>query len=246
MLVKLRDQAIRIALLGCFSLFVGDELLSLSPGSRRLLTFLALRGRAVKRAEVAGVLWPDATEARAYGSLRSELWRLEGIARHAIEAGSHELQLTDHVSVDFWDSSHLARRLLDSRSGPQESDVSAASIPMLSADLLPGWYDEWVVVEAEHWRQLRLHALEALSGCLRERGRSGEALDAALAAVAAEPLRESAQRAVILAHLTEGNQSEAIRAFERYRDLLRTELGLEPTDRLRQLLPRAKTAVTRP
>jgi SARP family transcriptional regulator, regulator of embCAB operon len=236
-LFALREPPMRIRLLGCFSFSVDDAPRTLPPGSQRLLTILALRGGTIHRAQVAGALWRDVTDAHAYGSLRSELWRLRRIARGAIEAGLHELQLADRVSVDFQDASRLARRLLNSRSGSRESDITAASIRMLSGDLLPDWYDDWVVMEAEQWRQLRLHALEALSGRLREQGRYGEALDAALGAVAAEPLRESAHRAAILAHLSEGNQSEAIRAFERYRDLIGTELGLEPTDCLRQLLP---------
>jgi len=37
-------------------------------------------------------------------------------------------------------------------------------------------------------------------------------------------------------HLAEGNQSEAVREFERYRALLHTELGLDPTPRLRRLV----------
>lgn len=240
--MTLRDHSIRLTLLDRFSLAVGDSHPLLSPGPRRLLAFLALRGGAVKRAQVAGALWPEATEARAYGSLRSELWRLQGVARHAIDAGSHELRLADSVRVDLRESFQLARRLLDSRSHPPESDLSPASIAMLSADLLPDWHDEWVLMEAEHWRQLRLHALEVLSARLRERGRYGEALDAAFAAVMAEPLRESANRAVIEAHLAEGNQSEGIRAFERYRELLQAELGLDPTDHLERLLPKVKSA----
>jgi DNA-binding SARP family transcriptional activator len=103
-------------------------------------------------------------------------------------------------------------------------------------DLLPGWYDDWVLSEAEDWRQLRLHALEALADRLTAMGRWGEAADAAGAAVRAEPLRESANATLIKVHLAEGNQSEAVRQFERYRALLLAELGLEPTLRLRRLV----------
>jgi SARP family transcriptional regulator, regulator of embCAB operon len=54
--------------------------------------------------------------------------------------------------------------------------------------------------------------------------------------VRAEPLRESARAALIQAHLAEGNQSEAVREFTRYRRLLDAELGLAPTPRLHRLL----------
>jgi DNA-binding SARP family transcriptional activator len=110
----------------------------------------------------------------------------------------------------------------------------------LSGELLPGWYDDWVMVEAEDWRQLRLHALETLAGRLVDEERFGDAAASALAAVRAEPLRETARGALIRVHLAEGNQSEAIREYDRYRDLLLTELGLEPTDKLRQQLNRPR------
>jgi SARP family transcriptional regulator, regulator of embCAB operon len=93
-----------------------------------------------------------------------------------------------------------------------------------------------VLVEAEDWRQLRLHALDTLAGQLTDVGCWGLAADAARAAVRAEPLRESAHAALIRVHLAEGNQSEAVRQFTRYRALLHAELGLEPTLRLRRLI----------
>jgi DNA-binding SARP family transcriptional activator len=134
------------------------------------------------------------------------------------------------------ESQGLAHRLLDTRNTPRESDLSAGSVDALSADLLPDWYDDWVVIETEAWRQLRLHALEALSGRLTEAGRLADAAGAALAAVNTEPLRETARAALIRVHLAEGNQSEALTEFERYRVLLHAELGLEPTRRLGELV----------
>ncbi|MGH2664122.1 MAG: AfsR/SARP family transcriptional regulator [Actinomycetota bacterium] len=106
----------------------------------------------------------------------------------------------------------------------------------MSGELLPDWYDEWMLVEAEDWRQLRLHALEALADRLTTRGEYADAAAAALAAVRAEPLRESPRAALIRVHIAEGNPSEALREFARYGELLRLELGVEPTERLRKLV----------
>jgi hypothetical protein len=59
----------------------------------------------------------------------------------------------------------------------------------LRGDLLPGWYDDCVLLERERVRQLHMHALEALAEKLAAAGRYGEAVPAAYAAVVAEPLR---------------------------------------------------------
>ncbi|HEX9311675.1 MAG TPA: bacterial transcriptional activator domain-containing protein, partial [Actinomycetota bacterium] len=66
-------------------------------------------------------------------------------------------------------------------------------------------------------------------------GRFAEAVESGLAAVAAEPLRESAHRCLINAYLAEGNAGEAIRQFVRYRDLLRAELDLAPSEQIELL-----------
>jgi SARP family transcriptional regulator, regulator of embCAB operon len=106
----------------------------------------------------------------------------------------------------------------------------------LSMDLLPDWYDDWLVDDREGMRQLRLHALEELTEELSMNGRHAEAIQAAFAAVRLEPLRETAHAALIRAHLAEGNRSEALRQFSRCRDALATELALKPTDSLRKLV----------
>jgi DNA-binding SARP family transcriptional activator len=66
--------------------------------------------------------------------------------------------------------------------------------------------------------------------------RFSDALEAGMAAVRGEPLRESGHIAVMLAHLAEGNQCEAVAEFERYRALLCAELGLEPTENITGLV----------
>jgi DNA-binding SARP family transcriptional activator len=147
-----------------------------------------------------------------------------------------ELGLAEGVAVDLRHAQALARRLLDPSVTPGRSELGAPAMAALSTDLLPDWYDDWVLAEAEDWRQLRLHALEALTRRLAAAGRLGEAAGAARAAVRAEPLRESGHAALIQVHLAEGNQSEAVREFTHYRALLRAELGLEPTQRLYQLI----------
>jgi SARP family transcriptional regulator, regulator of embCAB operon len=231
------DRSCMVSVLGGLHLWwKGSVQVGIPRASQRLLAFLALHGGVVSRAAVAGTLWPDAPERHAYANLRSALARLERTCRNALQASKLELGLAEGVTVDLYHAQTLARRLLDPSVTPGQSDLGAAAVVALSADLLPGWYDDWVLVEAEDWRQLRLHALEALARRLTAAERWGEAADAAGAAARAEPLRESARVALIQVHLAEGNQSEALREFERYRALLQAELGLAPTLRLRRLV----------
>ena len=225
-----------VSLLGSFGFWVGGKPShGLPHGSERLLAFLALRDRALARNVIAGTLWPEASEDHAHASLRSALSRLSGITRTVVRVTSQELELADGVSVDLREARLLVHRLLNPGDS-LDSDLNDKAISILSVDLLPDWYDDWAVVEAEEWRQLRLHALDALAERLTVSGRYADATSAALAAVKAEPLRETAHAALIRVYLAEGNRAEALSAYERYRALLQSELGLEPTSVMLSLI----------
>jgi DNA-binding SARP family transcriptional activator len=146
-----------------------------------------------------------------------------------------EVSISDRVLVDFVGARTLAHQVLQN-TATLGSDAPLALVATLSRELLPGWYDDWVLVAAENWRQLRLHALESFAHFLCERGHFGTACVVASAAVAADPLRETSRAALIAVHLAEGNYSEALREFTLYRHLIRRDLGLEPSEGLRNLL----------
>jgi DNA-binding SARP family transcriptional activator len=228
---------IEMTLLGAFSVRVAGKIIDqLSVGSQRLLVFLALHHRAVTRIAMAGRMWPEASDERAGISLRSALSRLDTSTREAILSASAGLSLVETVAVDFREAQALARRLLIHTDTVDDADLGPAATATLSAELLPDWYDDWVLAEAEDWRQLRMNALEAQARILIDRGRLAEAAGAARAAMKVEPLRESANAQLIRVHLAEGNQSEALRVFDRYSDLLHTVLGLSPTPHLGDLV----------
>jgi DNA-binding SARP family transcriptional activator len=195
-------------------------------GSKRLLVFVALRRGRIERRCAAGALWPIGDDLRASGNLRSALWRLRTAGIDLLMADKWSLKLSERVVVDIHIIGDWATRLI--RNTPTNDDLTVPGWWSEALDLLPGWYDDWVLMERERVRQRVLHALEALSRRLAGTARCAEAVEVAMMAVSAEPLRESAQRVLIEAHLAEGNWIEGRRSFEAYRDLLCRELGAEP------------------
>jgi DNA-binding SARP family transcriptional activator len=225
-----------LRLLDRFELRSGGRVIPITAGPQRLVTFLALHDRLLSRGHVAGMLWPDVPADRANANLRASIWRMPSTCRPVIDLSMRHIKLGSDVSVDLTMAVALAERLLDRSKSCDESDLGAAARSVLLNDLLPDCYYEWVLVECERFRQLRLHALEALCERLTAVGRYGEAIDAGLAAVCGEPLRESAHRALIKAHLAEDNYVEAERQYELYRLLVQDELGIEPSGGLRKLM----------
>jgi DNA-binding SARP family transcriptional activator len=221
---------VTLHMLGSWGLRIGGVPAQAPAPAQKMLALLALRGPA-SRACVAGTLWPEVAEAVAFARLRTALWRLAGL-RWIVDDQAGDLALAASVRVDVHRMSDEARCL---RTGA--GDVRGPEV--FEKDLLPQWCDDWLIIDRERIRQTRLHALETLSALRLAQGRLAEAVDAALAAVRADPLRESAHRAVIAAHLSEGNICEAIRQFRDCHSLFLLELGVEPTDALSSLLPSA-------
>ncbi|MGW8375344.1 BTAD domain-containing putative transcriptional regulator [Streptomyces sp. ODS28] len=204
--------------------------------AQRLLAFLAVQRRPLTRSHVAESLWPDTPPAKAAANLRSALWRVHKSCECAVKGSAPQLQLAPGVTVDLFGVQERAHRLLD-RHTPCDELLTPQVCAELSADLLPDWYDDWLIADRERHHHLRLHALESLCDRLSCAGRYGESIEAGLAAVQAEPLRESAHATLIRAHIAAGNRCEAARQYERCRSILLQEIALEPTPELRSLLP---------
>jgi DNA-binding SARP family transcriptional activator len=216
----------RLALMRGFNIRRDETAVAIAPAGRRLLAFLALQGRAVERVYVAGVLWGDVPEQRASAALRTTLWRVAAQGAPVIRADAGQLELRPEVEVDFRTLVARARALLEPRAQATREDVALLRD---AGDLLPDWYEDWVLVERERLRHVRMHALEAACTSLLERGRYTDAAEAGLAAVACEPLRESAHRALVRVHIAQGNRSEALRQYDLCRRLLHDRVGLAPS-----------------
>jgi DNA-binding SARP family transcriptional activator len=212
-----------------------EQSIPLSPAGQRLVAFLALNKGPLTRVYVAGTLWIDYRQEAANANLRTALWRLSRLSCQLIDATLTHLSLAADVVVDVHETLAIAKR-----AGVNGGDCSEWELERLMAagELLPDWYDDWTVFERERFRQLRLHALERLCEQLRRQGRLDRALEVGLAAVASEPLRESAHRAVMRVHLAEGNAAEAFHQYDLFRGLLQSRLGVLPSDEMELLLQR--------
>jgi DNA-binding SARP family transcriptional activator len=219
-----------VSVLGGLSLSCDGRRLAVPPGSRRLLAYLALHPAGVDRRVAAGVLWPAVEDGRAAGNLRSALWRLQQVGCPLVVAEQSWLGLADDAEVDLTRLEAWATRVL--AQAPAPGDLGVDPGPIAELELLPGWYDDWVLAIRERMQLRLLHALEALSRLLQRAGRPAAAVEAMHVAVLAEPLRESGQLALIEAHQAAGDWLAARRQYDAFRSILRREIGVEPSAEL--------------
>lgn len=193
----------------------------LSLAARRLLAYLALRGGQVSRQRSVDELWPDLPEDIGRANLRRALWQ---VPMSWIEVFREELNL--QADCDLPNARRAASRAISGE--PLEFD----EIDLLTADILPGWHEEWILPAQEEFHLIRVQALEAACRSLTREEQFALAIRAGAAAVAAEPLCESAAEALIDAHLGQGNRFEAVQCFRALASSLRDELGIDPNGAL--------------
>jgi DNA-binding SARP family transcriptional activator len=204
----------------------GGEVLT-GPVEQRLLAYLGVMG-ASHRVRVAGTLWPDATDEHAMASLRTALWRLHHRVPELVVPARETLALDASVDTDVGVLTTTVECVAEG------CDEHVDRLLALHGELLPGWYDDWVLEERTRLRELWLHAVE-LAGTRRlAAGDHLTALRAGLEAVRADPWRESAHRLVARVHQARGNHVAAIRQLEICRAGLAAQ-GIAPSAQLRRL-----------
>jgi predicted ATPase/DNA-binding SARP family transcriptional activator len=209
-----------------------------------LLALLALRaGRAVERDWLAGVLWPESTKSQGLALLRRTLTDLRrALGPEAARLCSPTLQTlrlelcSASVDVVAFDEAIAA--------GDSASLTRAGSL--YRGPLLEGCAEEWAFREREAREQAYLRALESLAAEAMERADFSEAEGYLRRIVAVDPLRESAQRALMRALSQGGNEGAALLVYRELREHLRRELNTEPDGEtqvlFRQIREAAKSA----
>lgn len=203
-------------------------MVKLSLAARRILAYLALRGDRTGRQRAAGDLWPDECEETGRANLRRALWH---VPPGWVLAEGVELLLD--AACDLTAARRAAARAIEG------APLPLCDIELLSEDILPGWHEEWVLGAQDAFRLLRVQALETACRTMAKVGDLTLATQAGTAALAAEPLRESAAEALIDALLAQHNRHAALQCFRALARRLDQELGVQPQPALAQRLSSA-------
>lgn len=215
-----------VRVLGGFSVAVEGSDVRLGSASQTIVAYLAVHGQQpVGRMRLAAALEPDASEVRARNELRSRLWRLK--RRGLVDLTPSGVRLAPGVVVD---ADHLVSAAATVRSAPLER---LSPVPFAAGDLLPEWVQDWVLIERERLRQLRIHALECVSERLLGANRLELAALAAREAVRADPARESATRLLMDAEIAMGNLATALAHGSSFLDVA-TRVGAQPSHKFKE------------
>jgi DNA-binding SARP family transcriptional activator len=235
-----------VKLLGQFDVRHGEIPIAIPfRAAQSLLAYLLLTaGTFHRRERLAGLLWPDTPEDSARHNLRHELWRL----RKAIETGSpgdreDGLLLSDELSIGFnvhasyWLDVAVLER---ARASAASAEDLMTALALYRGELLPGFYDEWVVLERERVAAIFEQEMARLLECLVQEERWEELAEWGERWIALGGTPEPAYRGLMIAYSEMGDRSKVASSYQRCVESLHKELGVLPTEATRLLFEQLK------
>jgi predicted ATPase/DNA-binding SARP family transcriptional activator len=230
---------LEVRLLGTFEVTYKNRISIASRPAQSLFAYLILNaGTTQRREKLAGMLWPDSLEETARDNLRHALWRI----RKALPSQpTVEYLLTDDLSIafnasaDYWLDAASLEKLNDGAS----ADELLSTLSEYHGELLPGFYDEWVVSEREHLASIFEHHMARLMSLLEKENRFLEILDWAERWIKLGQKPEPAYRALMTAHGAKGDMSKVAATYERCTKSLK-EFGIAPSEQTRALYEKLK------
>lgn len=221
-----------LRLLGRWQLIAGGSTVELGHREQRLTALLGLAGRC-GRLHVAGLLWPESTDPRALGSLRRAVLQTRRRSPGLLEVDRLSIGLNAHIEVDV---DGVRRAAAATEEGHAAGELGALMSQLVGEELLPGWYDDWVVPEREHLEQLRVKAFERIARRALEERDLALTVEAARAATDIDPLLEAASELAIRGYVERGDLGSALREFSRHREVMSDELGAPPSRTILELV----------
>lgn len=234
-------------LLGPVAISADGTAVPLAGGKpRALLAALLLRAnRPVSRDLLIEALWPGTPPASAAHALEVHVSRtrkaLEAVGageRLRTAAGAYLLEVRPG-ELDLERFEQLTGGGRDALAGGDPASAVRSLTEALALwrdDPLPELAEEPLArIETERLRELRLEATESRLEALLALGEHAAALAELQAFVDANPLRERPRAQLMLALYRSGRQADALDAYQQARRTLVDELGLDPSEELRNL-----------
>jgi predicted ATPase/DNA-binding SARP family transcriptional activator len=235
--------AVRIGLLGGFSVTVGDRKVDENAWRLRkaasLLKLLAVApGHCLHRERAMDLLWPEAGRKAASDNLRQTLHVARKILHPDPEINSRYLSVSGEQLLmcpegRLWVDVEVFEEAADTARRSKDSSAYRAAIELYSGELLPeDRFEEWTQSRRRGLRQRFLSLLVELAGLYEERGTEDDlalAVQALRRTLAEEPTNEEAHVGLMRLYALSGRSEEALRQYGRLSEALSSGLGAKPS-----------------
>lgn len=219
-----------------------------SNKAQALLCYLAVTGRAHSRDELAGLLWEDMADTEAKANLRSVLFNLRQLLAPYLRIDRQSVAF-EQQATSWLDVAHFRSGSQQHGSGAFEHDIRSLreTVGLYRGDLLQGFYvrnapafEEWLLAEREHVRQLAVQALYRVAAHYTAAGEHAEAIHYTIRLLEMDPWREEVHRQLMLLQALNGQRNAALGQYETCRRILANDLQIEPDEETTALYERIR------
>jgi DNA-binding SARP family transcriptional activator len=198
--------------------------------ARELFFYILLRG-PIERDAIGLVFWPDLPAQKVTNNFHSTLYRVRqavGSEAVVVEDGRYRLDVDYWFDVEEFEALVDRARLLPPHDW-QAEELWRRALLLYNGELLPEVLRAWVAVKRQELCGKYVEALVELGRCHQVRGAFEGAIDWYLRALEVNELREDIHRRVMRTYADAGRRSGALAQYRRCQDILRKELGVEPS-----------------
>jgi LuxR family transcriptional regulator, maltose regulon positive regulatory protein len=237
---------VKVYTLGRFGLLVEDRPVEFGRKVQQkplalLKALVALGGREVPEAKLTEFLWPEADGDLAHNSFEVALSRLRKLlgTEDALVLKEGRLSLSNrHCWVDVW---AFARSLGEAEKARKEGKGTEAirlfekAVSLNTGPFLLSEEMTWATSPREKLRGGFLRAIAHLGQCYEDRERWEEAVSCYGKGIEADDLAEELYRRLMVCHIRQGREAEALSVYRRCRKTLSSILGVEPSAETRSI-----------
>lgn len=231
------EETLQIKLLGALEITLGGRSFT-NVGSKKavaLFCYLCLSTKAVSRNILTALLWPEMDEAAAKNNLRSTLTILRRVLGSYLTITSSTVAF--HRQQPYQIDVELLYTTLEKARSTQKLELFQQAITYYRGEFLSGFqlmvdgpFDEWLRLEREQLHREVLQSLETMLAQAVAHDYYQIGLDAGYKWLELEPWSESAHRQLMLLFAMHGQRERALRQYQLCRQILATELGVEPME----------------
>jgi len=221
---------------------------------QELLSYLLIhRDRPHSREALASLLWGDTSTEKSKKYLRQALWHLHA-ALNSENGNDSEVLMVDHdwlslnpcsnlwTDVADFERAFSAAEGIPGRQLDSEKVIGLKdAVTLYNDDLLPGYYQDWILFERERLQNMYLLMLDKLIVYLQFRGEYEVAQGYGATILRYDPARERTHRQLMHLYSLAGDRTSALRQFERCASALKQELGVKPERKTVELYERIKS-----
>lgn len=234
---------LHVQLLGGFQLtYNGQEVKALyAERLVLLLSYLLLNfGKPLPRKQLAFTFWADTTEEQARTNLRNLFHHFRKAFPEIdsfLEIEGQTIQWKANADIQL-DVARFKSAVVQAK---KAKDDSARIVHLREAvssyrgELLPGYYEDWILSDREEFHQSYLTALSQLAKLLEDSRQYDEAIEITNRLIRSEPLNESAYQHAMRLYALNDDRAGALQAYHACVTILRRELDMDPSVEIKTL-----------